>query len=95
MNLLLNENFSRLARVRLMALSPNKIPKILILVTFLNLIVFRVHPLRLREHPLDPVGGHPHRPRELCRQQPQHPEEGALQEEDVPQGRPLLDGRVN
>ena len=52
---------------------------------------FRFHPLRLCKHPLDAVCGHPHRPRELRCQQPQHPEEGALQEEDVPQRRPLLD----
>ena len=56
---------------------------------------FRFHPFRLRQHPLDAVRGHPHRPRELRCQQPQHPEEGALQEEDVPQRCPLLDGRVN
>ena len=58
-------------------------------------LLFRLHPLRVRKHPLDSVSGHPHRPRELRSQQPQHTEEGALQEEDVPQRRPLLDGRVN
>ena len=54
----------------------------------------RVNIERVREPPLCHIGQHAHRPGELC-QQPQHPEEGHLQEEDVPQRRPLLPDRVH
>ena len=58
-------------------------------------IIARLDPVRVCQHPLHAVRRHTHRPRELRGQQPQHPEEGALQEEDVPQGCSLLDRRVN
>ena len=48
--------------------------------------IARLDPLRVSEHSLHAVRRDPHRPRELRGQQPQHPEEGALQEEDVAQG---------
>ena len=51
---------------------------------------FRLYALCVGQHPLHLVGGDPDRLRELRREQSQHPEEGAVQEENVTQRRPQL-----